>query len=44
MKIGGFTSRQLKWVWFGRPIVTYGSIKAYMNIVNIVKGVKSNLR
>lgn len=44
MKIGGFTSRQLKWISLGRPIVTYGSIKAYMNIVNIVKGVKSNLR
>ncbi|AGK97993.1 DUF3189 family protein [Clostridium pasteurianum] len=44
MKIGGFTSRQLKWVRFGRPIVTYGSIKAYMDIVNIVKAVKNNLK
>lgn len=44
MKIGGFTSRQLKWISFGRPIVTYGSIKAYMDIANIVKGVKSNLK
>ncbi|WP_010235830.1 DUF3189 family protein [Clostridium arbusti] len=44
MKIGGFTSRGLKWVSFGRPIVTYGSIKAYKDIVNIVKGVKDNLK
>lgn len=44
MKIGGFSSRELKCVNFGRPIVTYGTQKAYMEIVNIVKGVKSDLR
>lgn len=43
MKIGGFSSRELKLVNFGRPIVTYGTQKAYMNIVNVVKGVKDNL-
>ncbi|MCR3759548.1 DUF3189 family protein [Clostridium felsineum] len=44
MKIGGFTSRRLHMVSIGRPIVTYGSLKAYMEIANIVKGVKNNLR
>ncbi|WP_026884496.1 DUF3189 family protein [Clostridium akagii] len=44
MKIGGYTSRKLNWVRFGRPIVTKGTQDAYMDIVNIVKGVKSNIK
>jgi hypothetical protein len=44
MNIGGYTSRKLHWVSFGRPIVTKGTQQAYMDIVNIVKGVKSNLK
>lgn len=43
MNIGGYTSRKLHWVSFGRPIVTKGTQQAYMNIVNLVKGVKNNL-
>lgn len=44
MKIGGFTSRRLHLVGIGRPIVTYGTLKAYMDIANIVRGVKNNLK
>ncbi|KXZ39402.1 Protein of unknown function [Alkalithermobacter thermoalcaliphilus JW-YL-7 = DSM 7308] len=41
MKIGGFSSRKLKLVFFGRPIVIKGSQLAYMNIVNLVRDIKS---
>ncbi|WMJ81628.1 DUF3189 family protein [Clostridium sp. MB40-C1] len=44
MNIGGFTSRKLHWVSFGRPIVTKGTQQAYMDIVNMVKGVKNNIK
>ncbi|WP_368490786.1 DUF3189 family protein [Clostridium sp. BJN0013] len=44
MNIGGYTSRKLHWVSFGRPIVTKGTQQAYMSIVNLVKGVKNNLK
>lgn len=44
MNIGGYTSRRLHWVSFGRPIVTKGTQQAYMDIVNIVKGVKNNMK
>lgn len=44
MAIGGFMSRRLNMVAIGRPIVTMGTIKAYMNIVNIVRTVKSEIR
>ncbi len=44
MNIGGYTSRKLHWVSFGRPIVTKGTQQAYMDIVNIVKGVKNNFK
>ncbi|WP_425446055.1 DUF3189 family protein [Dethiothermospora halolimnae] len=36
MKLGGFSSRRLHLVSFGRPIVTKGTIKTYNNILNIV--------
>lgn len=44
MNIGGYASRKLHWVNFGRPIVTKGTQQAYMNIVNMVKAVKNNLK
>lgn len=44
MDIGGYTSRRLHLVSIGRPIVTKGTQKAYMDIVNIVKGVKDNMK
>ncbi len=40
MKLGGSFSRQLKFVSFGRPIVAYGTTKAYSNIVDIVNKAK----
>lgn len=44
MKIGGFTSRGLGIVSIGRPIVTYGTLKAYENIADIVRKVKDIIR
>ena len=43
MKIGGFSSRRLGLVSFGRPIVIYGSLKAYNSLVELVEGVKKRL-
>lgn len=40
MKIGGFSSRRLHLVSFGRPIVAYGSKKAYGKITQIVDNTK----
>lgn len=40
MKIGGFSSRRLHLVSFGRPIVTRGTQKAYPEIMNLVQAVK----
>jgi len=37
MKIGGFSSRRLGWVRFGRPIVIRGTLKAYKKILRIVE-------
>lgn len=44
MKIGGFASRELGMVTIGRPIVTYGTLKTYKNIADIVKAVKDKIR
>ncbi|MDP4178345.1 MAG: DUF3189 family protein [Bacillota bacterium] len=44
MNIGGFTSRRLHWVSFGRPIVTKGTQQAYMDLVDMVKNVKKDLK
>ncbi len=44
MKIGGFSSRALNFVAFGRPIVTYGTLKAYKEIANIVRKVKQQVK
>jgi hypothetical protein len=40
MKIGGFSSRRLHLVSFGRPIVAYGSLAAYKNICKLVEQIK----
>ncbi len=37
MVIGGFSSRRLGWVWFGRPLVTLGTLLAFPKLVAIVK-------
>jgi len=43
MKIGGFSSRRLKLVSFGRPIVAKGTVRAYDDLVKIVKEAKKLL-
>ena len=43
MKIGGFLSRRLHLIWPGRPIVLWGSRRAYMDIVNIVRDIKEKV-
>lgn len=40
MKIGGFSSRRLNLVALGRPIVAYGSIRAFNKIAQIVNHTK----
>lgn len=40
MRIGGGSSRRLGLVSFGRPIVTYGTLKAYPKIINLVNKTK----
>lgn len=44
MKIGGFSSRRLNWVSFGRPIVTTGTQKAYPDIMDLVKETKNKIK
>ncbi|HBM81757.1 MAG TPA: hypothetical protein DD426_13165, partial [Clostridiaceae bacterium] len=44
MAIGGFLSRRVKVVAIARPIVTYGTMKAYRNIADIVKKVKNQIK
>jgi hypothetical protein len=43
MKIGGFLSRRLNTIAVGRPIVLWGSRKAYMDIVKIVNNTKEKV-
>lgn len=40
MKIGGFSSRRLNLVKFGRPIVAYGTVLTYHKLVRIVENTK----
>lgn len=44
MGIGGYSSRVLHLVSFGRPIVTYGTRKAYKSIVRFVDSVKALIK
>ncbi|PKM77039.1 MAG: hypothetical protein CVU90_09270 [Firmicutes bacterium HGW-Firmicutes-15] len=37
MKIGGFTSRRMRLVLLGRPVVTWGTQKAFSQLVNLVE-------
>ena len=43
MKIGGYSSRRLHLVKFGRPIVIKGTQKAFFNIVSLVAQVKETI-
>jgi hypothetical protein len=44
MRIGGFSSRRLGLVSFGRPIVTKGTLAAYSQIVDIVRKAKEQMK
>ncbi len=44
MRVGGFTSRRMNWVSFGRPIVAKGTLKTYPKLVSIVEDTKEKLR
>lgn len=44
MGIGGYSSRRMGLVWFGRPIVTFGTLKAYKGIAKLVGEVKDTIR
>ena len=44
MAVGGFLSRRMKFVRLGRPIATYGTLKAYKNIADLVGNVKKQIK
>ncbi len=44
MRVGGFTSRKLKIVFLGRPLVLYGTRKNYTKFLKLVKDTKENIR
>lgn len=37
MKLGGFTSRRLNLTYLGRPVVSWGTKKAFAQLVNLVE-------
>lgn len=41
MRLGGFMSRRFKWIYPGRPLVTWGTINAFRKITNLVLRVKA---
>jgi hypothetical protein len=44
MRLGGFSSRRMQWVTFGRPIVAKGTRQTYFNLVKIVEDTKRRLQ
>jgi hypothetical protein len=40
MKLGGFTSRRLRLVRIGRPVVTWGTRKEFSHLINLVETVR----
>lgn len=40
MRVGGYLSRRLGWVWIGRPLVVAGTRRAYPNLVGLVRNVR----
>jgi hypothetical protein len=40
MKLGGFTSRRLRLVSVGRPVVTWGTRKEFAHLINLVETVR----
>lgn len=43
MRIGGFLSRRIKWIAVGRPLVIWGTQKAFWQLVEIVQETKENV-
>ncbi|MEA1961941.1 MAG: DUF3189 family protein [Bacillota bacterium] len=43
MKLGGFTSRRLGFPFIGRPVVTRGTQRAFMQLIKVVEQTKSNI-
>jgi len=43
MKLGGGSSRRLRFISLGRPLVAYGATKAYEDILNVVKKTKAKI-
>ncbi len=43
MRVGGFLSRRLGWTALGRPIVLWGTRRAYANLVRLVRETKGRL-
>ncbi len=37
MKLGGFTSRRIGWVAVGRPVLSRGTRRAFLDLVNLVE-------
>ncbi len=44
MRLGGFLSRQLRFIGIGRPLVVKGSQKAFFNLAKLVQKVKIDLK
>lgn len=43
-RLGGFSSRSLGAVWFGRRLAAWGVMRSYSNYVRVVRWVKSSRR
>jgi hypothetical protein len=43
MVVGGFSSRAMGWVWFGRPLVRFGTCLSFRNLERIVRRTIKNL-
>jgi hypothetical protein len=37
MRFGGYASRALGWVWLGRPLVAWGTLLAFPNLVSLAQ-------
>lgn len=44
MRLGGFISRRFKWIYPGRPLVAWGTIHAFGDIINLVRRVKAGAK
>jgi len=44
LRLGGGSSRRLRFVSFGRPIAAYGATKAYQDIIELVNKTKNKIR